>query len=903
MLDRARSGASAVLAISGEAGSGKSALIADTVERATDFRRLETRGVESEAEFAFSGLHDLLGPILDHRAQLPETQRAALEGALALGPSGGGDALGIAAATLAMISTAAETDPLLLVVEDLHWLDAASAEAILFSLRRLQEDRVAALLAVRPPAESIVKALPTMELGGVDAEDASQLLAARFPDLDSEVVEGLHGATGGNPLALLQAPALLSDAQRAGDEPLQGPLPVDETVERAFRVQLEALSEAAGRAIVVAAAADTNTPVSVVLAALEKVGLGEAALDEVEDAEMIEVGQAGFSFPHPLFRSAAYQSGRRSWARAAHRALGEALIESGRNDAAAWQLAAAARGPEEDVARALEKAAATQRERGGHRAAGWAMKRAAELSMSPRARAARRLSAARDLRLAGRIPAALALIEEIDHDELSFELRFSLEMLRGQIEGWRSPLREVHDALVGFAEEIAPEHPEKAALLMNEAALPHLRTGDVIVGLQAAQRACELGRGTPAEKPTVLTRSVALVLAGSAPAARAAIEGFAAEIEADETTWGPTTLYQLVPRALMWLGDYRRARALARRFIERSGGVAPGALPVVLATLGEVAFRNAEFVEARAYSAEAASLARDTQQPVARAFALAGLARVDAVVGTEKRCREHAGEARAIGERLGSGSPIVEFGGSALGFLELSLGRPEAAIKPLWALREMCSARGLAEPAMVQFAPNLVEALARVGRTEDAYAELAALESAAETSEGAWAQASAARCRGLVDPEFEPLFQSAIERFEDLGLRFDLARTQLCFGERLRRERRRAAARERLRRAEDEFTAMGAERWADRARAEIGVSGQKARRRSEPRSDELTSQELQVALIVAEGATNKEAGARLFLSAKTIESHLGRIYRKLGIRSRTELAALVSSGGLRPGAA
>jgi DNA-binding CsgD family transcriptional regulator len=430
--------------------------------------------------------------------------------------------------------------------------------------------------------------------------------------------------------------------------------------------------------------------------------------------------------------------------------------------------------------------------------------------------------------------------------------------------------------------------------MLADAAIPQVRGGDAVVALETARRAADLARDAgPAAAEAEWAYAAALVVNGRAPEASELVDRWVAVLDGLDTPLVAMRLAQSVPRVLIWLERYEAARRLLDRLVGEARDRAPGTLPWALGTTAELGFRTGRWQAARAAAAEGAELGRDLGQPLGRAFCLASLARVDAGRGDEEACRAHAAEAREVGARLGSEAPMLMLGEQALGLLGLSLGRPEEALAHLRPLGDVCRRRGLEEPGVVQYAPNLVEALLRAGPRDEAEVELERLEAQTERTGRAWARAAAARCRGLLadgDAYEEPLRRALAEPGD---MPFERARTQLALGERLRRDRRRADARAHLAAALTAFEGLGAEPWAERARVELRATGETARRRSEPRSDALTPQELQVAIMVSDGATNKEAGARLFLSAKTIEAHLGRIYRKLGVRSRTELASLI----------
>lgn len=902
LLD-AREGHSGALAIVGEAGQGKTALLEHAGALARDMGRLCARGLETETDFAFSGLHDLLRPVLGLISGLPAPQASALEGALAIGPPSARDRFAISAATLGLLGLAAEEGRLLVTVEDLQWLDRPSAEAILFAARRLADEGVAVLIAARPEVarSGLLAGISAVDLSGLDPAAARELLAGVGIPLAATVADAVVAATEGNPLALIEGARLLTEAQRLGHEPLDGPLPVGAAIAARFHTASEPLDDAGRTALLVAATGGEGLPIGVIRAALERAGSTLAGLEQAELCELVAIAPDGVRFAHPLLRAACYHAAAPVARRAAHRALADALDGAGNHEACAWHLAAAALEPDEEVASALERVGLTARSRSGHSTAATTLARAADLTPRGPARAKRLVEAVRDAHLGGETERALRLIDQALDAEPLPQTRARAEHLRGQIDAWRAPTDEVHTRLMQEAERVASHDPHLAALMMGDAAVPHLRSGDVLAGLRTAERALEIARQAGIEHSRAeWVVGMGLVIAGRAPEAAPIIAHWTGVAEGSERPLEALGLFQTLPRALMWLEDYARARALARRLVESARETAPAVVPMAVATLAEIDLRTGDLAAALSGASEGVALARDTDQPQALGFCLAGLARVDAMTGRVEECRVHAAEAREVGIRLARGTPVATLGEPALGLLALATGDAEDAIDHLGRVARACQERGLLEPAMVQYGPILVEALVRAERRDEAVTALDRLASAAGRTGRTWALATAARCRGLLAPDdqIDAHFHEALRLHDLTPTPLERARTELCFGERLRRARRRAEARAHLRAALETFDRLGATPWAARAEAELEVSGATARKRTEPRSDALTPQELQVAMMVAGGATNREAGARLFLSAKTVEAHLGRIYRKVGVRSRTELAGIVAKGEL-----
>jgi DNA-binding CsgD family transcriptional regulator len=866
LLTAARRGASAALMIRGDPGIGKSALLEEAARRAAGMTVLRAHGVQSESELTFAALADLLGPLLDHLDALPQVQAAALAGALALGPPAAPDRFAVYAATLSLL---AECAPLLAVVDDAMWVDAASREALLFVARRLQQEGIVLLLAAR----ASVAELPELVLGGLDLAAATALLGAA-----PEVAARLLDATGGNPLALLELSGLLTEAQRAGREAIEDPPPVGSSVERAFSRELDALPEATRRALLVAAACETGATADI-FAALER----PEALEPAERAGLITIAGAHLQFRHPLLRSVAYRALAAPERRAAHRALAGAVGGERR----AWHLAAAAVAPDETVAGALDEAAAAARRRGGPAAAMRAAERAAMLTPDPELRARRLLAAAEDHARVGPPERAHAFLDEALGLATEPLLRADLQHLRGRLIGRTGSTAEAADLLVSEASTVASADPARAATMMLSAVQPCFQAGLNATGLDIAERANALARdaGLPA-MPGGIPLGMARLLTGDRLRAEPLLVEAADWLEQADDPWamGPVLAFG-VGQAFCWLEDYDRARRLLHGGIEQARAwSAPALLPYGLLSLSELEFRTGAWASAYAAASEGADLARETGQFSDEGYAMAQLARVQAALGREGACRACA--ARSL-ERVEQGGAEINrtLLGSILGFLELGLGRALEALVPLEQVAAFLDALPPDEPNALQWAPDLIEAYVRVGRESDA---AAVLERHLAHRPGGWARATSARCDGLLSDAFDVPFRRALELHDTP---FETARTELCYGERLRRAGRRTEARGQLHAALERFDRLGAKPWAERARTELRASGATVRRGAPGATEQLTPQELQVALTVARGATNRETASALFLSTKTIEFHLRNIYRKLGVRSRTELVA------------
>jgi len=898
LLDAVRRGQSGALVLRGEAGIGKSTLLRHAADRAADMTVLEARGVDSESELAFAGLSELLRPSLDRLDSLPGAQSAALRGALALGPSEASDRFAVYTAVLSLLAATAEHAPLLCLIDDAQWLDSASAEALLFAARRLDAEGMALLFAARegegPGFEA--RGVEPLYLGGLDHEAVADLLALRAPQPTApEVTERLARETAGNPLALVELSRMLSEGQLTGREPLGEPLPAGASAERSFRHRIGVLSESTRQALLLAAAAATGE-LGPILAAARALGVEASAFEEAEATGLVAVTEARLSFSHPLVRSAAYSAASPAERRAAHRELSETVGDEGR----AWHLAAAAFGPDEEVARALEQAADSARQRSGYAAAAAALELAARLSPEQAPRAKRLFAAADAARHGGRTEQALRMLAGALRGASDPRLRAAIQHTRGRIELFRGRAQAAHELLASEAASVEPRDPDLAASMLADAALACLLAGDAAGAVETARRAQSAlqAKGGAAELITKLILGTALYRVGQVREGLQLVRSAATIAEAERLQ--PEYLVHAA-HVLTWAGEYDRARALVRRVIDeiRTTG-ALGVLPFALYASSGLDTRTGRWNSAYADASEAVRIASDTDNPFWRCHALGCLALVEAGQGREEECRAHAFEALELARSLDIEYPREI--GDALGLLELGLGRPEEAVGYLEPVTRITVEEAGAQPMLARASlPDLVEAYVWCGRPlpKEMVAGLAA---PAEAIESAAFCALAERCRGLLagEEEFDVCFIEALRLHELAGMPFATARTALSYGERLRRSGRRVDARVQLRAALETFLRLGAQPWAERAERELGATGETVRRREVTAAAELTPQELQIALVVARGATNREAGAALFVSPKTIEYHLGHVYRKLGVRSRTELARLVADEEVLP---
>jgi DNA-binding CsgD family transcriptional regulator len=894
LLERARLGTSGALVLRGEAGIGKTALLDYAAEQARGMTVVRALGVESEAELEFSGLLEVCRPLLDRLQDIPEHQAEGLRGALGLGPAGVDDRFTIGAATLSLVAAAAEANPLLVIVDDAHWLDRSSQDALLFATKRLEADRVVLLYAVREGEERSFAppGIDSITLGGLEREAAAGLLARNGEiGVAVDVAERLHAATGGNPLALIELPRLLSAEQLAGNAPLEDPLPAGSSVERSFAGRLDALPESSRRALLVAAVSVSNA-VEAIMPALGAMELDGSALEPAEDAGLVRVADGRVEFRHPLVRSTVYHTAAPSERRFVHRTFAQALADDAHAEERAWHLAAAALEPDEGIAAALDLAAQHARERGGYSAAAAAYERAARLTPDEDRRLLRLCEAAETAWEAGQTERAVRLLEQALASCREPRLRSRLLHLRGHIEHLRGPVLIAHGILIEAAELVEPVDPRRAVGVLVDAVEAALYGGEPGRALDAARRARELAPvdGSAEDVLADLVLGESLVDFGGFDDAVPLVEHAVAVLERSGSLRDNP---RYLARAAIVLGMIERP-AQARELFARTLALARerGAVVAAVYALEGIAWndmRTGRWREAYAAASDTQKLASQTDQSSLTTQFLCELAWIDAAQGNEDACRAHADEALKLAEAREL-CGVRWFAEAALALLDVGMNRLADAVPALERIARDQIEHEYRERDGSPW-PELIEAYVRLGRDDDARAALDQFLSFGLQASPRWGAGIAARCRGLLadDDKFDSHFEEALELHRAVSDVFALGRSELCFGERLRRAGRRVEAREHLVEALETFERLDAEPWAERARRELRASGETLRRRKSWEEEELTPQELQIALQVADGKSNKEVGAALFLSHKTIEFHLSRVYRKLNMSSRAEL--------------
>jgi DNA-binding CsgD family transcriptional regulator len=904
-----QAGHSQVLVLRGEAGIGKTVLLDDVARRASGCRIARAWGVESEMELAFAGLHQLCAPMLGELDRLFAPQRDALATVFGLSSGPAPDRFLVGLAVLSLLSNVAEDRPLVCLIDDAQWLDRASAQALEFVARRLLADPVALVLAVR--TEDLVLAvrtedgyqgfatLPELVLEGLSEDEARELLRSTLPGLlDGAVRERIVADSRGNPLALLEGPRGLTPAELAGGFGLPYARPMAGYIEDGFRRRLEPLPVDTRRLMLLAAVEPVGD-VSLLWRAAAGLGISAEAATPAESAGLLELGTR-VRFRHPLVRSAVCRAADLHDLRDAHRVLAEATDPEAAADRRAWHLAAAAAGPDEAVAGELERSAERARARGGTAASAAFLKRAAELTRDPAQRGRRALAAARSAAGAGALPSALDLLGAAAMCPLDDLRRARLERLRGECMVGSARSREALPVLLGAARQLEPLDAGRARDTYLTA-LHAVQFAGRLGGSAGALQIAEAARGAPAMDPP---RPCDLLLDGLAvrftdgyaaavPALKRALEAFRHPgLPAEEVLrW-----LSLATTTALDLWDDEAAETLASRHLglsRRSGMLGVFLLAVYSRVVvhmfaGELA--------------AAASLADETRSfPELNFSHLSpyGPLLVAAWRGDGPGVGELAATVNGIADRgEGHGRSVVEW---AKAVLAIGSGHYEDALAAARAVSECSAELGLPTWALV----DVVEAASRIGRPAEA-AE--ALRRLAETTRAAgtdWAHGVEARSRALVSvgEEAEGHYLQAIKHLACSRVRVELARSHLVYGEWLRRAGRRVDAREQLRTAYGMFADIGADGFAERARRELLATGETARKRNVESAGQLTAQETQIARLAADGRTNPEIGAELFLSARTVEWHLRKVYPKLGVTSRRELGPALFASGLDAGSA
>ena len=893
LLDAARAGRSGVLVMRGEPGVGKTALLEYVIGSAAGLRVARVAGVESEMELAFAALHQLCAPMLDKLEDLPDPQREALGVAFGLNTGAAPDRFLVGLAALSLLSEVAEQQPLLCVVDDAHWLDRASAQALAFVARRLLAEPVALVFATREPGEEY-RGLPELLVGGLRDGDARELLSSviRGP-LDERVRDRIVAETRGNPLALLELPRGVPGVPGLSELPgLPG------RIEDSFRGQLEVLPADTRRLMLVAAAEPAGEP-ALVWRAAERLGIGIGAVAPAADAGLLTIGER-VTFRHPLVRSAVYRAASPAERRAAHQVLAGATDPQADPDRRAWHRAQATLGPDEEVASELERSASRAQARGGLAAAAAFLERAAALTLDPVRRAERALAAAQAKYQAGEFDATLALLATAEAGPPDQLRRARADLLRGQIAFSSSRGSDAPPLLLKAARQFEPLDSRLARETYLDALAAATFAGRLALGggMREVAEAARMAPPPPGPTrgPDLLLDGISLVICegypAGAPVLRQAVSAFrGTDVSREE---GLRWLW-LACRAALIVWDYASFDVLSDRQVTlaRDAG-ALIMLPIAFNMRSTAHLYAGEFTPAASMVAQAESVTEATGSSIAPYGAVA----LAAFRGREAQAAHLLQTATDDAERRGEGRAL-SFIGWADAVLCNSLGHYEEALAAAQRASEDSPAVQFADWALVE----LVEAAVRSAVPERAAGAVQRLSGIARACGTDWVLGAEARSRALVSDgaAAENLYREAIDRFGRTRLRVDLARAHLLYGEWLRRERRRRDARDQLGRAYEIFDSVGAAAFAERARIELRATGGHARQQTTETPDTLTAQEALIARLAGEGASNPEIAAQLFISPATVAYHLRKVFTKLGVSSRNQLApALPARQGAAP---
>jgi DNA-binding CsgD family transcriptional regulator len=886
LLESAKGDHSAVLVVQGEPGIGKSALLDYATASASEFQVVRAAGVESEMELPFAGLHQLCAPLLGRLALLPEPQREAMRTALGTATGGTPDRFLIGLALLGLLSETSQAAPLLCVVDDAHWLDKASTQALAFAARRLFAERVCVVLGTRSLPDEL-RGFPELVVHGLSDADAAAVLASVLAaPLDPRVRDRVIAEAHGNPLALLEWPHGLTAPERASGFSLSALPSLARRIEEGYRQRVTELPVPTRRFLTLAAAEPTGDAVLMWRAAA-RLGIGSVDAAPAIEAGLLEIA-AMVRFRHPTVRSAAYGAASIDDRREAHRALADATDASVDPDRRAWHLALASDGPDEDVALELERSAARAQARGGLAAAAAFLQRAVALSSDPQLRARRALDAAQASLHAGAFDAALGLLSTAEAEPLDETQVASAELLRGEIAfatsmGSAAPplllkaAKSFEQLDVGVARETYLD-AWGAALFAGRFA-----TDSGLREVSRAARAAPRPAGGQRPSDLLLDSLAAMVTDGvalAAPLLRDSTRAFLASSSPAQANfrWGWMTT---IPSNVLW--DEVGWHAINTRQVQEARDVgALARLPIDLTAWAVLVAWRGDFPTAAVAIAEAESVtqATGTQFGPYAGLLLAGLRgrEVEAAPMIESVVRDASAGGQGI---------AVQWAEWTNAILSNGLGRYDKALSSA-----MRAADEMPELFISAWAlPELIEAAVRTARTELAHHALERLADVTTAAGTVWAMGIQMRSRALVsDSEVaDGLYREAIDLLGRTQLRPELARAHLLYGEWLRHEHRRGDARQHLREAHEHLAAIGMEAFAKRAERELAATGETVRKRSVATTLDLTPQEAQIAQLAGEGHTNREIGTQLFLSAHTVEYHLRKVFAKMDVTSRTQL--------------
>lgn len=888
LLERVEQGRSGVLVLRGDPGVGKSALLNHLDDERTDRVCLRGRGVESEMDLPFAALHQLLRPIGARIASLPAPQRVALHAAFGLAESRAAEPFLVGVAVLTLLGEAAAGHGLVCIVEDAQWFDAASLGALLFASRRLDAEGVAVVYAVRTGTSDALEAtdLPTLRLKALDTSSATDLLMERSPDIGDHVRTALLQRANGNPLALLEFLQSLSPGQLSGREPMVEPFAIDSGVERLFLERARQLPKDT-QTMLLLAAAESSGNLAAVLDAAARRGITVESLGPAESAGLVHISGERLDFRHPLVRSAVYQNATTAAKLDAHRTLAMTMEAAGDQweDRRAWHLASSCVAPDDNAADALDRSADRAIQRGGTSAASAALTRAAALTVDPESRGRRLLTAADLAWRAGHPEQATALLDSAEPLLMSPDLQSAAQFLRGLIE-LRSGMVDRSFGLLMASYHVAVAAGSDTALARLLAA------GEAATFTGDRSQLLEIRAAAATAQPANRDDAIALGMLMEGAAMIAGVSSATPQMDKDledirrlEGLADPQHL-QWSARAALYLGDERTALSIYARAVGHARATsAIGALTPLLGRLSYCEFLSGRFTDAMTTATEALELAQATGQD--QSYPLACMAVVEGARGDEQACREHANQvlALAVPRRSQIVAAVASWG---LGLLELGLGKPQQALERLF------GPDSHPHVAILRWStPDVIEAAVRAGKPEVGRRALTGF-CWAETSRLPGVLAAQAHCCAMLSEPTEAAqhYRRALELYAQSPRQYHSARAQLSLGETLRRQRSRTEARPVLRSAIGHFERLGSSSWADRAHAELRATGETATKREPGAVQTLTPQELRISRLAGEGLRNQEIAEQLFISSRTVEYHLHKVFNKLEISTRSDLVRI-----------
>ena len=910
MIVAARSGAVGALVVSGEPGIGKTELLRAALAGTDDALVLRARGVELESDLPYAGLESLFRPVVGSLDALPPRQAEALSGALALGPSVSGDRLAVSAATLRLLTTLAEHRSVVVAIDDAQWIDRASLEALAFTGRRLESEGIVLLFTIRERelAASPLRGFDVLALRGLDERASRTLIANQIAptELNSLMIKRLIADAGGNPLALMELPAL---ARNRSLDSTTEPLPVSELIEAAFRQSYDDLPERTQSALVQLAILE-SAPMGLLESTLAHSGGALADIEPAVSAGLIADDHGTLSFRHPLVRAVVYHNASISRRRSAHEAAAAQLTQNSPDflSRRAWHLIRAGTVTDEELATRLQAHADREIDQHRYAAAAHAYERAAQLSSTVDLAGLRLLRAADATRLGGAIEEASALLSKTATTTTDPRVRMEAEYHRARLEMFRGHSRTGRETLAALATAVEPINPGVAAVMLSDIAVVSVDWGDFQTAEAVSRKAFDLAGSDVSEIGFAVrvVRAFVMVLAGRKAAGQELLRSAMLLSTGNSPVsrqWSANAAI-LVAGLTMFALEQPSGQSLVTRAVAdaRESG-AFGVLPYRVAHLAWIEFNHGNTNQAITLAHETLLLAGETGWENLTPVGLLTLARIEGVLGREQDCRQHA----EAGQRLAgiSGNrPHVAYADFALASLAMGKRDWVTALDLLQRAGRTCAEIGLGETPLLPWRSALAEAYSRQGRTRECGPLLDALAQDLREWPAPTEAAVLARCRALMEPAaFAGHIEEAMDWHEKSANPFERARTQLCFGEHLRRQGRPSEARPWLQESSQVFQQLGTAGWQQQAASELRATGLRVERDPTPNAAaRLTAQELQVALAVADGKSNREVAGQLYLSVKTIEFHLGNAYRKLGASRRSQLAGLLGgarSGGVR----